>query len=772
MCQHATSGDYRPPQRAARIYKEECTFCFDGQDDAQGVDICLSCYVSSCPREHSEMHARKFSHPLAMNYKRSLKTARSDQDPPKKISKLSIAAENEAEKYQHASKIVCVLCNREDVAITDNLQQVVDGIVAATSASKQNEIQAWELEIQPCEHTLCLEQQQSRHLQADLAHCGDCELKENLWLCLTCGNLGCGRQQFGGVSGNGHGLKHFESTEHPVSVKLGTITPEGNADVYCYQCNEERQDTNLAAHLAHWGINIATQEKTEKSLVEMQIEQNLKFEFNMTTADGTKLAPVYGAGLTGLKNLGNSCYLSSVLQSLFRLPAFQARYWQDAQKHVQECRSTTPDMCWECQWHKLGDGLWSGRYSKPGQFGEEQDGIAPGMFKALVGKGHAEFSTMKQQDATEFLQHVLKLVQQNERKSKNDPSHVFGYKTRGRLQCNSCHRVQYSTVDNHGPMNLLIPADKLKEALAAEKGDADDKKASVSVNIRDCFDYVFAEEVIDFDCPQCNKKVQATKSSGFETYPQVLALAVQRFTYDNWVPKKTGILVRIEDGNKTLDLSKWKIKAPAANEELLPDTSSASSAGAAPEVDQAAMEQLMAMGFPPVRCQRALITTGNQGAEVAMSWLFEHMDDPDIDQPIQPATKGAAAPDEGSISMLMDMGFSRPQALKALKETSGNMERAVEYLFSHADTMEVDSAEQSGGAPEEASTRSDSADHATYTLNSFINHKGPSMHCGHYVCHIRDQQRWILINDNRVVEQPDPSRMQEEAYVLLFKRNQ
>ena len=62
-----------------------------------------------------------------------------------------------------------------------------------------------------------------------LAHCQKCDLKENLWLCLTCGSLGCGRQQYAGLGGNGHGLQHYEETKHPVSVKLGTITPEGNA---------------------------------------------------------------------------------------------------------------------------------------------------------------------------------------------------------------------------------------------------------------------------------------------------------------------------------------------------------------------------------------------------------------------------------------------------------------------------------------------------------------------------------------------------------------
>jgi len=34
------------------------------------------------------------------------------------------------------------------------------------------------------------------------------------------------------------------------------------------------------------------------------------------------------------------------------------------------------------------------------------------------------------------------------------------------------------------------------------------------------------------------------------------------------------------------------------------------------------------MGFPEIRCKKALINTGNHGADVAMNWLFEHMEDP------------------------------------------------------------------------------------------------------------------------------------------------
>ncbi|KAJ7825850.1 hypothetical protein B0H14DRAFT_3468214 [Mycena olivaceomarginata] len=56
-----------------------------------------------------------------------------------------------------------------------------------------------------------------------LAHCVTCELTSNLWLCLMCGSLGCGRRQV--LGGNRHALNHFEVTGHPASGKLGTITP-------------------------------------------------------------------------------------------------------------------------------------------------------------------------------------------------------------------------------------------------------------------------------------------------------------------------------------------------------------------------------------------------------------------------------------------------------------------------------------------------------------------------------------------------------------------
>ena len=97
---------------------------------------------------------------------------------------------------------------------------------------------------------------------------------------------------------------------------------------------------------------------------------------------------------------------------------------------------------------------------------------------------------------------------------------------------------------------------------------------------------------------------------------------------------------------------------------------------------------LEAMGFPRVRCEKALHATGNEDPEAASNWLFAHMEDPDIDDPVDfNAGSGAGSKpnvvDPDQIEMLCGMGFSTPQARQALKETGGDMERAVEWLFSH-----------------------------------------------------------------------------------------
>ncbi|XP_069821394.1 UBX domain-containing protein 1 [Dendropsophus ebraccatus] len=69
--------------------------------------------------------------------------------------------------------------------------------------------------------------------------------------------------------------------------------------------------------------------------------------------------------------------------------------------------------------------------------------------------------------------------------------------------------------------------------------------------------------------------------------------------------------------------------------------------------ESSALESLIEMGFPPSRAEKAVAATGNQGIESAMDWLMEHEDDPDIDEPVVPDTRGEAS---GQDPQEMDTG--------------------------------------------------------------------------------------------------------------------
>jgi len=51
---------------------------------------------------------------------------------------------------------------------------------------------------------------------------------------------------------------------------------------------------------------------------------------------------------------------------------------------------------------------------------------------------------------------------------------------------------------------------------------------------------------------------------------------------------------------------------------------------------------LKEMGFPESRCVKALQVVNNSSVEAAMNWIFEHMDDPDIDTASSPAASTPA----------------------------------------------------------------------------------------------------------------------------------
>lgn len=757
LCQHV--DELKSVRSFSNVTRDECTQCFESQDQPEGVNVCLTCFNCGCISQgHSQIHYERTGHALALNIHRKLRIKSNDESRPLKLTKLEIRVEADpVEEYDIQTRVECLAGHGTIIDPPEFVQSLITQIIEAPSTEKKSQIEAWEQETISCEHILTLDQLDN-HEKLDLSKCAKCDLNYNLWICLHCGSIGCGRPQFGGGGGNGHALAHFEETGHAVSVKLGSIDASGTADVYCYLCNDERKDDYIQEHLLHWNIDIRTSEKKEKSLIELQLEHNLNFEFNMTDQDGINMTKVFGPGLTGIKNLGNSCYLASIVQSLFSLPEFGGFYASLYQTHAKNCNNQDHSQCIDCQMTKMADGLLSGRYSipDPNTIVEEnqvafQKGLVPAMFKNITGKGHEEFSTSRQQDAFEYLIHLSKLISRS-CNPNSDIVNTFRFILEQRIECLACGGVRYQ---ENVQENLSIP---LPKHILESDGNSDDK-----INLIECIQTFFEPEIIDYKCSGCGENKDARKTVGFKTFPESLVVQIQRFKLVNWIPQKVNTL--IEMPNSQLSLDTFKSHGLLEGEKLLPED--AEIVPEQPKIDADKLVALESMGFAKILCEKALRATNDASIDEAVAWLMEHLDDADI---YNDESTNISTVDDSVVQQLQEMGFSATQARKALMETQGNMERAVDWLFNHPDFSDNDIEQQL-----DAQIPGNSNLPASYSVKSVVCHKGSSIHAGHYICLIRknieDTDKWVMFNDEKVVESSETEEVQKSAYVFFLTRN-
>jgi ubiquitin carboxyl-terminal hydrolase 5/13 len=331
---------------------------------------------------------------------------------------------------------------------------------------------------------------------------------------------------------------------------------------------------------------------------------------------------------------------------------------------------------------------------------------------------------MRQQDAFELLQHLIKLITRSQHPSGlGDPTQAMRFVMEQRLQCLGCKKVRYSSTEQDS-IFIDVPLEKLP----AEEGQEPKYKP---VNLKECLDNLTAPETVELTCSSCGSKDGFTKRQLFKTFPEVLVVNARKMAVVNWVPVKVDVPVLV--GDEPFPLDSYLSTGQQPDEEALPEEAAASNVPAFVP-NQEAFAMLEAMGFPKVRCEKALHATGNTDANAAMEWLFGHMDDPDIDAPLDLGGGGGAAytADPEKLVMLESMGLGGPRATKALKETNGDVERAIEWLFSHPDDEgDAEEAADAGeGANKGAAEAGSSALPANFQLQSIVCHKGTSIHTG------------------------------------------
>ncbi|XP_033884824.2 ubiquitin carboxyl-terminal hydrolase 13-like isoform X3 [Acipenser ruthenus] len=802
----------RVPRIGDRVFKSECAFSYDSPESEGGLYVCMNTFLGF-GREHVERHYRKTGQCVYMHLKRNFKEkatgASGGAIPQRRNGKvfldLDLNCDFNGDDYEYEDEARLVIFPDHYEIPLPNIEELpalvtiaCDAILNAKSPYRRQEPDSWDDEIQVSKHASGLRQLDNGvRIPPSGWKCSKCELRENLWVNLTDGSVLCGKWFFDGNGGNGHALEHYRETNYPLAVKLGTITPDG-ADVYSFDEEEAVLDPHLAEHLAHFGIDMLQMQKTENGFTDSGVSPRIS-EWEVIQESGSKLKPVYGSGYTGIKNLGNSCYLGTTMQVLFSIPEFQRAYVGNLQR-IFDYSPLDPTQDFNTQMAKLGHGLLSGQYSKP---------------------------PVK----SELIEQVIKEEHKRNSEGSENPSDVFRFLVEERTQCCQSRMVRYTQrADNimqlPAPMEAAVNKEELI-AYEAKRQEAEVSRRSPPPAVRAripfsaCLQaYTEPENVDDFWSSALQAKSAGVKTSRFKSFPEYLVIQIKKFTFGlDWVPKKLDVSIEMPD---LLDITHLRATGLQPKEEELPDIAPPivvpdepkdhlmNNFMDSPEIDESAVMQLAEMGFPLEACRKAVYYTGNMGAEVAFNWVIAHMEEPEgnsnrnpgsnqqqdfaeplvvagfseIDSSLSAAVPVADnQPPEESVAILTSMGFPRYQALQGLKATNNNLEHALDWIFTHPDSEEESEAASDIADPEGNANASASANATAdnepngprvrdgpgrYELFAFISHMGRSTMCGHYVCHIKKEGRWVIYNDHKVCLSERPPK--DLGYIYFYHR--
>ncbi|MFS7921077.1 putative ubiquitinyl hydrolase 1 [Helianthus anomalus] len=778
----------RIPEPTNRIYKQECCISFHTPSSEGGLFVDMNTFLAF-GKDYVGWNFEKTGNPVYLHIEQTKKPIPEDR-PLKKPTLLAIGIDggfdNQEPEYDETYSIVILpdyaTLPFPSVALPEKVRLAVDAILIAEGAERKEQIASWTADKkQVSQHALTLKQiDNGVRIPPSGWKCAKCDKTENLWLNLTDGMILCGRKLWDGSGGNNHAVEHYNETHYPLAVKLGTITSDlEGADVFSYPEDDSVTDPLLAEHLAFFGIDFSSLQKTEMTTAEKELDQNTNFDWNRIQESGQEVEPLFGPGYTGLTNLGNSCYLAATMQVIFSTNSFCSRYYKNQSlKTAFDIAPADPTVDLNMQLTKLAHGLLSGQYSIPAVHNDDvdssssakQEGIRPRMFKAVIAASHPEFSTMRQQDALEFFLHLIDQVERvNAGNPEADPARSFKFGIEERLQCPS-GKVAYNKRNDY-TLSLNIPLEKAtnkkeleefhklkaqKEAVG--KDISSDEIVRPRVPLSDCLDsFSHPEEVQGFYSTALKARTTAIKTAGLTSFPDYLVLHMRKFVMETgWVPKKLDVYIDVDD---VIDISHMRSKGLQPGEELLPeDGGEEESTKLMPNED--IVSQLASMGFNHLHCQKAAINTSNAGVEEAMNWLLSHMDDPDIDAPIHKEAKNEVDPSK--VATLVSFGFDEEIARKALKASGGDIEKATDWIFNPS------AAADAATSSSVDATLSDGD--GKYRLIGLVSHMGTSTQCGHYVAHVYKEGRWVIFNDNKVGVSKNPPK--DMAYLYFYERIQ
>ncbi|KFP71728.1 Ubiquitin carboxyl-terminal hydrolase 8 [Acanthisitta chloris] len=278
------------------------------------------------------------------------------------------------------------------------------------------------------------------------------------------------------------------------------------------------------------------------------------------------LNPVFGGSgpaLTGLRNLGNTCYMNSILQCLCNAPHL-ADYFNRNLYQDDINRSNYLGHKGEVaeEFGVIMKALWTGQYKY----------ISPKDFKITIGKINDQFAGYSQQDSQELLLFLMDGLHEDLNKADNRKRHkeenndhlddfraaelawhkhkqlnesiivaLFQGQFKSTVQCLTCHKKSRTF---EAFMYLSLPL-----------------ASSSKCTLQECLRLFSKEEKLTdnnrFYCSHCKTRRDSLKKIEIWKLPPVLLVHLKRFSYDGrWKQK---LQTSVDFPLETLDLSQYVI---------------------------------------------------------------------------------------------------------------------------------------------------------------------------------------------------------------------
>ncbi|GAB1739930.1 hypothetical protein NU219Hw_g4861t1 [Hortaea werneckii] len=352
------------------------------------------------------------------------------------------------------------------------------------------------------------------------------------YLCLQCSNVSNTRER--------------HRKDHPFSI-------ESHAGfVYCHDCKDFVYDPTFEEIRTH---NLTSRKRKHAAL---------QGEDRKLVSGNTGSTPCAATGLRGLYNMGQTCFMSVILQSLIHNPLIRSWYLTEGHKK-EDCEH---EACTSCAL----DDIFTDFYGQ-----EKHEGY--GAVHMLQGcwKGGGGLAGYSQQDAHEFLGflvnslHNASFEEDDEEGRRKDSKgcdcivhQTFGGMMRSTVTCTNCK----NTTGTSDPF-MDVSLDVRQTAVSVKKkknpltNTTTTVKESVPMDLTEALDRFTAAETLsaeEYKCRKCDSGQEARKRLRLERLPPVMPVHLKRFSHSRTLKESTKVDTRVRFP-LTLDLGPYTTAA-------------------------------------------------------------------------------------------------------------------------------------------------------------------------------------------------------------------